>query len=359
MSISITYPQLAGQAQVDPWRIRDDFAVGSPAEIEALATAFAKAGKNQHEAAELARHGTTLAGQGYHVDDTTPFDVDAEVARAERDLGDSGTKAIKIATLLDEVAQDLAARTTTAKSDVATLEGNISNRIATYNQWLIDHPRPASMPDADWGDRDKVIDDLVAMVRTTGAPLSKSITEYETNLGRHLKSMSDLGVLPPDALTVDAGDYTVAAGATDGQSLVNAEKSGNTSAALAAAQRVSLLNAKLKAGGKLSAAEQAYLDSFYNTVGADGLAGLSTWAGKDPAHKQVMGSIADGVMNLSNPAKTHDGEADVPKPIVDLTTPSSAGSTTTGSVTRRTTASGITTFRRGSMVLRSGRVSPA
>jgi hypothetical protein len=335
---------LVAQAGIDPWALRDQFAVGDPEEIYAMARAFNAAAAQQGDAVELTTRGLETAGDGYKVDNATPIDVDAEVAATSRSLGNNGEKLGRIAKLLSETASDLAVRTSTATTGVSDMESAVNGVIGRWNTFW--QGTGHHLPEEDWKPvRDTYVAEAVQKVKDFGGPIKQSITDYETYLQAHLRSMADLGYLPSDAadegpgdvnLTpaaaqADAGKVNAALGLPPGKDGILGIQDGSST--------VALLNAKVAAGQPLTPAERAYLDAWYNAVGADNLAKIPGYVraaapsavdlsrgpdgspvrSADDIYRQTVTPIANGIMNLSNPAVGgHATTAEMPRAIQDL-----------------------------------------
>jgi len=90
-------------------------------------------------------------------------------------------------------------------------------------------------------------------------------------------------------------------GTADGQATVDAAKSGDTSQLRASTLTLQLINADIKAnGGRVSAAEHAYLYDYYNATAKDSAA-IDKAVKSDPSLRASVGSqYAGGLLNLSN-----------------------------------------------------------
>jgi uncharacterized protein YukE len=342
---SFTQESLVAAAGVDPWALRDQFTAGDPEEIYALARAFNTAAAQQGDSVTLTTKGLETAGDGYKVNNHTPIDVSAEVAATSRSLGNSGEKLGKIAKLLSTTASDLSVRTSTAKGQVTSLESDVNAIIREWNGVVQqNHHDPDFQRDHE-SVMQPYVQRAVQKVKDYGNPIKQSVTDYEKALTDHLKSMADLGYIPADSLDEGPGDIDLSpAAARADAGKVNAAVNGDPSkAGLAGIQdgsrTIALLNEKIAAGYKLTPAERAYMDAWYNAVGADNLARIPAYVRKaapfaadnrrgpdgsptmspDDVYRSVVTPIANGIMNLSNPrVGGHATTAEMPQAIQDL-----------------------------------------
>jgi len=346
--MSFSYQDLVQRAGVDPWSLRDKLAAGDPAEINQLAQAFAGASGDAAEAGELAGQASRLKAEHYTVNGAPAYDLTANVAQTRAELGNNGEKLASIAKLLGAISGDLETKTNSAHSEVTALEGEIGGIESEYRS-IVRQYHQAMDPSDRQSLMDEYVAKAVARVKAHGGAVKGMVDDYEQGLAGHLKSLADMGYIPPDgaqegpggaALSVDqakadAGLVNGALGRPAGKDGIEAIEQGE--------RTVALLNARVAAGYKLTDAERAYLDAWYNEVGADNLAklpqyvrdaapamadhrrgpdGLPTESNDDAAarlSRQVVSPIADGVMNLSNPDKGgHNGLGQMPKAIQDL-----------------------------------------
>ncbi|GAA3452228.1 hypothetical protein [Dactylosporangium matsuzakiense] len=305
---------LVAAAGVDPWKLQAKFAAGDPEEIYAMAKGFNQAAAQQGDAVTLATKGLETAGDGYKVNNATPIDVNAQVAEASKSLGNKGENLGKIARLLSETASDLSQRTATANTQIQTLVSDVNGIIGEWNQEV---RRMHNLPEFQQ-DRQSFmkpyLDRAVQKVKDAGVPLTKSIADYEKYLADHLKSMADLGYIPPNALDEGPGDVDVPDPTAAANGTVAATKLTDPNAAKAAfaqnTQYLDLLNKKAKAGVALSEAEKNWLKGYYEAVTphfgeikdwADKTAGVKP--GEKPNQKdpfvQMVSRVGDGFLNLS------------------------------------------------------------
>lgn len=331
---------LAGAAGVDPWALLKKLEAGDPAQIESLAAAFYQAAGKMSEAHAATEQSQSYVKQGYQVQGAAPLDVNAEAQQTKASISDGKDRLPQIAKVLSTVAGDLRTATTKSASEISTLNAAIQKY---ETEWAAFYRNTGHhLPEDEWAPvLQGYVNDAVSAVKTHGATVQGYVTDYESTLGDSLKSMADLGYIPPDALDEGPGDVslTPAKAQADAQLLLNGENSqppgpGGIQQIQQAEETVALLNAKISAGDKLSADEQAYLDAFYNKVGPDGLAKLTSYVnaaansypgdgGADPAVQQQLRTelvrpVADGIMNLSNPAVNADGQSHVPKAVTEL-----------------------------------------
>lgn len=343
--MAFSYADLAARAGVDPWTLRDDLAAGSPVEITAMARAFARAGGDAELAAQLTREGADLLAQGYTVDATSVVDAEDHVARTRAQLGNDGEDLRRVARILDTVSDDLETSTADAQREVAALEAALRTIDRDYQQTA------RNLPEEDRQIlRDGALADAVEEVRTRGGTVRGWHEAYDEGLARHLRTLADLGYVPPDDadLGSDVGDVSPEQAQRDGAAVRAAVEGAPGAAGLEtvgdASRTVTLLNAKAAAGVPLSAEETAYLEAYYDAIGADTLADLPAWAraGADPSRgpdgsptrtadeavRAVVTPIADGIMTLSDQPVSQPGHLgqpirdrgldDMPRAVQDL-----------------------------------------
>ncbi|MFB9239669.1 hypothetical protein ACFFWC_29760 [Plantactinospora siamensis] len=305
---------LVAAAGVDPWKLRDQFTAGDPEEIYAMARGFNQAAAQQGDAVTLATKGLETAGDGYKVNNQTPIDVDAQVAQASKELGNSGEKLGKIAKLLSETASDLAQRTATANTQINSLVGDVNGIIGEWNQMVRQSHNDPDFQQNRHSYMAPYVARAVQKVKDYGGPLNQSIGDYEKYLADHLKAMADLGYIPPTQLDEGPGDVNVPDPKSAANGTVAATKMGDPSQAKAAfAQNtayLNLLNEKQKSGVPLTEAEKNWLKAYYEQVTphfgeikdwADKQAGVKP--GQKPDQKdpfvQLVSRVGDGFLNLS------------------------------------------------------------
>jgi hypothetical protein len=336
---------LVAEAGVDPWQLREQFAAGDPEEIYAMARAFNQAAAEQGDAVALTTRGLETAGDGYQVNNATPIDVAGQVAQARQELGNSGEKLGRVAKILSDIASDLSVRSTAADSQIVSLESDVNAVIREWNDYARQNLHEPDFPNKVNAQRRPFELRAVQKVRDHGNPIKQSVSDYEAALMGHLKTMADLGYVPPDDLDEGPGDVnlTPAQARADAGHVIDAlgRQPGRDGllGITEGSRTVALLNAKVAAGHPLTPSERAYLDAWYDAVGADNLAKLPGYVRQaapsmadhrrgpdgypmmtaDDVYRQVLSPVADGIMNLSNPAKGgHGSLADMPQAIRDL-----------------------------------------
>jgi tellurite resistance protein len=196
---------LAQRAGVDPWALHAKIAVGDPAQVESLASAFYKAGGNMAQAHTDQQRSADYRSQGYTAAGTSPIDVDAEAkstVAAPENLQQIGK-------ILDSVATDLSGAMKTANSEVTTLEGELSSIEGRWTSFMqsIGHHLP---PEDQESERSGLIDEAVGKVKSHGSTIDSAVKKYEETIFGAQKSMSDLGYVPPatlDDLYGDGAEY--------------------------------------------------------------------------------------------------------------------------------------------------------
>jgi hypothetical protein len=192
---------LAQRAGVDPWALHAKIAVGDPAQVEALAAAFYRAGGNmaqanadQHKSAAYRRQGYTTAG-------TSPVDFDAEA----RSTATSPEHLQQIGRILDGVAADLSGAMRTADDEVGALDRELQGIDTRWSRFMqqIGHHLP---PDDQEATRAEFVNEAVDRVKSRGAAVDTAIKRYEETIVGAQKSMSDLGYVPPATLGDLYGD---------------------------------------------------------------------------------------------------------------------------------------------------------
>jgi hypothetical protein len=196
---------LAQRAGVDPWALYAKIAVADPAQVESLAAAFYKAGGNMSQANVDQHRSAGYRQQGYTTAGSSPINFDAEAKATVA----SPEHLQQIGKILDGVASDLSRAMNTAKTEIGSLEqelSSIESRWATFMQ-SIGHHLPPEDRDAE---RDGLIDEAVGKVKSHGATIDTGIKQYEETIFGAQKSMSDLGYVPPatlDDLYGDSAEY--------------------------------------------------------------------------------------------------------------------------------------------------------
>lgn len=304
---------LVAAAGVDPWKLRDQFTAGDPEEIYAMARGFNQAAGDQGDAVTLTTKGLETAGDGYLVNNATPIDVAGQVATARQALGNNGDKLGQIAKILSDTASDLAQRTTTANTQVGALETDVNGVIGRWNSFW--QTTGHHLPEEDWRSvKNGYVAEAVQKVKDYGGPIKQSVADYESALGTHLKAMADLGYIPPTDLDEGPGDVDIPDPRTAANGTLAAIKETDPNKAKAdfAANTayLNLLNEKQKSGIPLTAAERAWLSSYYEVV-TPHFGEIKDWADKQvgvqPGDKpdqhnpvvQLVSRVGDGFLTLS------------------------------------------------------------
>jgi hypothetical protein len=197
----ISNDELASRAGIDPWAEHQKLASGDPAQVEQLAATFAKAGGDMQTSNNYQSTAQHYVAEGYTVNGSSPVDFEAQV----RATAASPEHMMQIGKLLAGIAGSLDTATNSAKNDISTLEGNlngIDNQWSTFMQ-QIGHHLP---PDDQQSVREELIGNAVTATRNTGNAIQKTLTSYEEHLLDSLKSLSDLGYVPPAQVDDLSGD---------------------------------------------------------------------------------------------------------------------------------------------------------
>jgi hypothetical protein len=193
--VTFTQADLVARAGIDPWGLRDKLSAGDPAQVETLAAAFYQAGGDMEQSNQAQRQAQVYVGEGYTVNGSSPLDFEAE-ARATRQ---TPAHLKQIGRILTTIASDLDNQTHRAKSDVTTLEGTIQTINGNWTTFMqrTGHGLP---PDDREAVRQGYLTDAVNAVKASGGRVDTIVVDYEVGLIDHLKSLSDLGYVLPDAL---------------------------------------------------------------------------------------------------------------------------------------------------------------
>ena len=305
---------LVAAAGIDPWKLRDQFTVGDPEEIYAMARGFNQAAAEQGDAVTLTTKGLETAGDGYKVNNATPIDVAAQVAQARQELGNSGEKLGRIAKILSDTASDLAQRTAAARSGVGALESDVNGIIGEWNSLV---RQAHNDPDFQLDHASYMapyVQRAVQKVKDHGTPIKQSVDDYETALSGHLKAMADLGYIPASDLDEGPGDVNIPdpKTAADGTVAATKESDPNKARADFAANTayLNLLNEKTQAGIPLTDAEKRWLKGYYQEI-TPHFGEIKDWADKQvgvqPGKKpdqhnpvvQLVDRVGNGFLNLS------------------------------------------------------------
>ena len=193
--MTFSQAELVAKAGIDPWGLRDKLAAGDPAQIETLAAAFYKAGGDMDQSNQAQHQAQTYVGEGYTVNGKSPLDFEAE-ARATKQ---TPAHLNQIGKILTTIASDLDNQTHRAKGEVTTLEGTIRTVEGKWTTFVqqTGHGLP---PDDREAVRQSYLTEAVNAVKASGGRVDTIVVDYEVGLIDHLKSLSDLGYVLPDAL---------------------------------------------------------------------------------------------------------------------------------------------------------------
>jgi hypothetical protein len=293
------HTSLADAAGVDPWKMLTQLQSGDPAQIDSLAAAFYKAAGHMSEASDATEHSQTYAKAGYHVNQNSPLDASAEAAHTKASIVDGKERLPAIAKLLTTVATDLDSATKKAAGEVATLNSTLQRYEDDWNTYWqgVGH----HFPDEAAVTKKGYIDDAVAAVKSHGATVKGYVTSYEDTLGTSLKSMADLGYIPPDAVDEGPGDVNLDDPNKDAGTTIDAAKNGDGAGVQRGVSTVALINAAIAANhGRVSDEEYSYLYQYYDKT-APYSAQIYDTVKKLPSDTQHATGTewADGLLNLS------------------------------------------------------------
>lgn len=321
--------ELAHEASVDPWELRDDLAEGNPAEIISLAQQFHTASGAADDAADIAGTADEITAAGYRVDDTPVHDVNAHLEQTRAQLGNRGEDMGLIASYLSTIADELATRTTSANREIEELEGDLDKAREAANRIV----REAFMAQGTTGPLPGLRDygsemaalkrAAVGLVSNTNGKIQSLVDGYEESLNLRLKAMASMGYDPPDALDVGGVDPTEMDAGDAAQATLDAIDKKNPTAALEAYDNatayVDILNAKAR-HGQLGPEEIEWLNKYYEKV-APHFGKIHDWlqdgevaavvAKSLPQHIALhemdrRGTVlADGLLNLTQGAEYH------------------------------------------------------
>lgn len=303
---------LAQAAGVDPWALLTKLQSGDPAQIESLAAAFYSAGGNMTEAHAAAQQSQTYVKQGYKVQGSAPLDFSTEAQQTEASIVDGKERLPQIAKVLTAVAGDLDTATTKAASEVKALDGEIQKY---QTEWETFWQRTGHhLPEEDWQPiLQGYVNDAVSAVKAHGATVQSYLTSYESTLGSSLKSMADLGYIPPDAVDEGPGDVNLDDPSDDAQNTIDAAQNGDTAGLQNGISTIALINAAIKANnGRVDDEEYNYLYQYYDQTAPHAAQIWNAVKDLPPDAKQATGTQwADGLLNLTDGSeqKTDDGKA--------------------------------------------------
>ncbi len=210
--MTLTRAELVARAGVDPWGLRDKLVAGDPAQVETLAAAFYRAGGDMADSNAAQAQAQHYVGEGYTVNGSSPLDFDAE-ARGTKQTPEHLSS---IAKILTTVAGDLDTQTGKAKTEVGGLETKLAGIEQEWTGFMqqIGHHLP---PDDREAVRKEFEDKAVAAVKASGGTVDGLVTDYEVSLIGHLKSLSDLGYVLPEALDEGPDPIDLALTNADGE----------------------------------------------------------------------------------------------------------------------------------------------
>jgi len=208
--------ELAARAGVHPWNLRDDLTEGDPGEISAMAIAWAKAGGHAEEATAMAQEASqrtadsyTVAGVAVH--DPAVHDPAAHVAETNRQLGLGGEEMYQVATLLDGISDHLTTSAGKANTEITALDGELQTINNNWTTFIQQYGRGLP-PEDRQAARESFISQAVEAVSTHGATIKTEVDTYEEFLSQNLRSLADLGIIPPDPLDFGLSDIEAGAG---------------------------------------------------------------------------------------------------------------------------------------------------
>ncbi|MGH3873873.1 MAG: hypothetical protein ACRDSR_20610 [Pseudonocardiaceae bacterium] len=306
----LSHDDLAARAGVHPWQLRDDLADGDPGEISQMASAWARAGGHAADADAFAQEASQRTADSYTVNGAAVRDSAAGVAETNRQLSLGGDAMGRVAKLLDGISDRLTESTTKAQAQVSALEGELQKIDERLLQTASTTP-----PKEQESARNGLIDEAVQAVRRHGGTIRTEVESYEDFLAQNLRSLADLGLVPPDPIDFGPGDInSTDSGSQAAGSTVSAAKANNAEGVEDATRYLDLLNHKRQSGADLTDAETAYLRDYYNTL-TPHLPEIKKWADQancttgaedDMApnlgqrETQLASRVADGLLTLSH-----------------------------------------------------------
>ncbi|MGH3873871.1 MAG: alpha/beta hydrolase [Pseudonocardiaceae bacterium] len=220
--MKLSNEDLAKEAGVNPWELRDDLTDGNPAEIITLAQQFHTAAGHAADATGIAAKADEITAAGYRIDDTPVHDVNTHLQQTRTHLGNSGENMELIARDLATIADELADRTTTAKVTVVTLDHELERVRAAADRLVQDaYANPIAIdPATGWlrnYNQEAVVlkEAAVGMVRNSGATVRDLVDGYEDILTSRLKSLAEMGYDPPAELDAGSTDPDIPSKGTD------------------------------------------------------------------------------------------------------------------------------------------------
>jgi len=338
------WPALAGGVNPDPWAERDKLTSGEPGSIYDLAGAFENAAREAEEATGTGAQASLQTGEAYRVDGAEVHAVDVETGQTRDLLGGGGQDLEKIGNILRGIGDDLTGKAGSAESKVATLEGTLrtlQNNFAQYeSQYQAERANASFLQvavlDAQYAvAKQGFFAESKAEAQRAGTDIRDNlVTPYDDMLGAKTGELSSLGYTVPGDVNEGPGDVESDpnAGSQDAKTVSEAldlEPGKQSLAEIDAAMgQIRAINEKVANGEALTAEERAYLNQFYNTLGADDLAALpdhlaqanaSTVPGApsdvlDQMTENDLQPFGDSIMNLSQGASYES----LPAPVRDL-----------------------------------------
>ena len=310
MSYSFDEATLSSHAGVDPWKMQRQLKTGDPAAIESLASAFYKASGHLADSTAATKTSQSYVKQGYTVQGSSPLDASAEAAKLVKDPQVGSAHTYQIAKVLGGVGTDLDTAATKATGEVSALDSTISSLVTQYNNLvaLYHHTGEDREPDNGLDQAQlEIFNKAVSATKSHGGTVETLLTGYETSLHSALKSMADLGYVPPDGHDEGPGGIDLSAGTSDGKTTVSAAKSGNKAQLQQSTYALSIINDAIKHhGGHVGDDEYGYLYQYYDqTAGHSDViwnavkndSGLKNGAGQ---------TYADGLLNLTRGSEQTD-----------------------------------------------------
>ncbi|SHG12367.1 hypothetical protein SAMN05443575_1435 [Jatrophihabitans endophyticus] len=309
--VSFDRASLAAAAGIDPWALQAKLGKGDPAQIEALAAAFFRASGRSGAAETAARKSQAYVRQGYSVQGSSPIDMSAAAKTLVRDPAVGKAHTAQIAKILGHVGGDLGRAGTRAGHEIDQLDAAVNRFVASAQTTARTtmHMAPEDRESVLQG----IFDDAVAVVRSHGATVKGLITTYERTLHQALRSMADLGYIPPDAVDEGPGDVDLDTGTQDGKTTVAAAKSGDRARLRRAMFKIRLIDDAIKhRGGHVDDSQYAFLYEYYDQTAKHS---DTIWnaAKHDAATRNAIARpYADGMLNLTRGAEQTDDEGHPP-----------------------------------------------
>lgn len=189
----LSHDELAARAGVHPWDLRDDLTEGDPGEISAMASAWAKASGHAQEATVMAQEASQRTADSYTVAGAAVHDPAAHVTETNRQLGLGGAEMYQVAMLLDGISDHLTTSAGKANTEITALDTRLQTINNDWTTFIQQHGR--GLPSEDR--------------QPHGATIKTEVETYEEFLSQNLRSLADLGIIPPDPLDFGPGDVNL------------------------------------------------------------------------------------------------------------------------------------------------------